>query len=69
MDWCGGISLRLDCIEKGLSLHLAFFLRAPCIVHGASKYNIHKKKLKKKTLKLGPTQYYLYLKIILLQYY
>ena len=35
----------------------------PCTVHKTRKYEIQQKK----PLKLGPTQYYLYLKIILLQ--
>ena len=28
MDWCGGISLRLDCTENGLSLCLTFSCRS-----------------------------------------
>ena len=61
MDWCGGISLRLDCTENELSLCLAFSCGSCALFTGSTSTIFSKKK----TLKLGPTQYYSYLKIIL----
>ena len=55
----------LDCIENRLCLVSAFFSWILCTVYGTRKYE----KKKNLSLKLGPMVLFIYLKIILLQYF